>query len=95
MAGNDDEHRGDLDETLDRLRDEEAGELTALQRRLRVVAAFAFIIGLGLDRFGSLVVEDHEPLSDIGLALVLAAILVLLGERGLTPLFRALIERRR
>jgi hypothetical protein len=59
-----------------------AAERSGLQSKLRLVAAFTLMGGLLLDRFGPSLFTNWQQYSDWGLGLVLASILVLLGERG-------------
>ena len=74
-------------------REVDAAELTDLQDKLRVVAAFALIAGILLDRLGPSVFDNYEQYSDWGLGLVLAAVLVLLGERGAFALIDRFVRR--
>lgn len=55
-------------------------ELRELREKLRWVVAVVLVIGIFLDRVAPAVLgDDYEPLSDLGLGSILAAILVLLG----------------
>ena len=64
-------------------------ELRELREKLRWVIAAVLVGGLFLDRVAPVVLgPDYEPLSDIGLGSVLAAILVLLGIESVAWLLR-------
>lgn len=90
MAG----ERDPTEETVERAKGEDApAELGDFREKLRYVAAFALLGGLALDRIGPALHRDWAQYSDMGLLLVLAAILILLGERGLAAVFERWIKR--
>jgi hypothetical protein len=83
------EERDDLEATVGATRNGRGdGDLRRLQGRVRLVVAVAFTLGLAIDRVGPLLSDDWVQLSDWGLGLMLAAILVLLGVEGFSAVFR-------
>jgi len=80
--------RDDLDETLQAARNGRgAGDLRNLQVKVRIVVGVAFVGGVFLDRIGPLIDSRWVQYTDLGLGLMLASILVLLGVEGLTAIF--------
>lgn len=60
-------------------------ELSELQRKLRLVVALVLVVGLFLDRVAPVILGPrYDPVSEVGIGAVLAAILVLLGIEGVS-----------
>lgn len=84
----------DIDQTVERVASGAArGELDGVRGKLRFLAAAGFFIGIAIDRFGPVLFERWIQYSDVGLFLIIAAILVLLGEQGVGRLFERMWPR--
>jgi len=64
-------------------------ELRELREKLRWIVAVVLVAGIFLDRLAPVVLgDDYEPLSDLGMGSILAAVLVLLGIESVAWLLR-------
>jgi hypothetical protein len=68
-------------------------ELDDVRGNLRLLAAGGFFVGIAIDRLGPVVFERWIQYSDVGLFLMIAAVLVLLGEQGVGRLFERMWPR--
>lgn len=86
--------QSDVDETLNLVRNGRGlDELSDIRGKLRLLGAFGFFLGIALDRLGPVVFDRWVQYSDVGLFLMIAAILVLLGEQGVGRLFERMWPR--
>ena len=64
-------------------------ELRELREKLRWIVAVVLVFGIFLDRIAPVILgPEYEPLTDLGLGSILAAILVLLGIESVAWLLR-------